>query len=61
LQTERAALEAKVAALQAYERLAVDRASAETVVQGIYAGRTVVADILDDLSLVVPKMCGSSA
>jgi len=55
LQSERAVLEAKVAALQAYERLAVDRAAAETVVQGIYAGRTVVADILDDLSLVVPE------
>jgi len=55
LQSERAVLEAKVMALQAYERLAVDRAAAETVVQGIYAGRTVVADILDDLSLVVPE------
>jgi Tfp pilus assembly protein PilN len=55
LQQERAALEAQVSALQAYERLASQRKGTETVVQGIYASRTLVAPILGDISLVIPE------
>lgn len=55
LQQERTALEAQVNALQAYERLADQRKDTETVVQGIYASRTLVAPILGDISLVVPE------
>jgi Tfp pilus assembly protein PilN len=55
LQQERATLEAQVSALQAYERLASQRKGTETVVQGIYAMRTLVAPILGDISLVIPE------
>jgi Tfp pilus assembly protein PilN len=55
LQKDRASLVAQVAALQAYEDLAIQRGDTETVVQGIYAGRTLVADILDDISQVIPE------
>jgi Tfp pilus assembly protein PilN len=55
LQTERTALQAQLNALQAYERLAGQRQDTEAVVQGVYAGRTLIAEVLDDLSLVVPE------
>jgi Tfp pilus assembly protein PilN len=48
-------LQADVQALQQYETLQARRVEAEKVVQQIYAGRTLVADVLDDLSLVVPE------
>jgi Tfp pilus assembly protein PilN len=54
VQLERESLDAQVSALQAYERLAEQRRDKETVVQGIYAGRTLVAQLLGDVSLVVP-------
>ncbi len=52
---QREMVEAQAAGLQQYEQLATERAQKEAVVQGIYAGRTLVADILDALSLVVPE------
>ena len=55
LSQERTTLEAQVNALQAYARLADLRKDTEGVVQGIYAGRTLVAPILGDISLVVPE------
>ncbi len=54
VQDERAALVAQVNALQVYERLASERKDTEIVVQQIYAARTPVAQILGDISLVVP-------
>ncbi|OFW57124.1 MAG: hypothetical protein A2133_08775 [Actinobacteria bacterium RBG_16_64_13] len=48
-------LQTQVAALSQYERLASQRASTEQVVQGVYSQRTLVADILNELSLVVPE------
>lgn len=55
LQQERQTLETQVNALQAYARLADQRKDTEAVVQGIYAGRTLVARVLGDISLVVPE------
>jgi Tfp pilus assembly protein PilN len=55
LKEERATLQSQVAALSAYQQLASQRSSTENVIQGIYAGRTLVADVLDDLSLAVPE------
>jgi len=55
IQAQRAALEAQVRALQAYEQLASQRAAAERIVQGIYAGRTLVSEVLDDVSQVIPS------
>jgi Tfp pilus assembly protein PilN len=52
---QREMVEAQAAGLQQYEQLATERAQKEAVIQGIYAGRTLVADILDALSLVVPE------
>jgi len=48
-------LEAQVAQLNQYEALQTQRIRAEGVVQGIYASRTLVSDILDSVSLVVPE------
>jgi Tfp pilus assembly protein PilN len=55
LELKRADLQAQVAALQAYERLAQQRRDTEAVVQQIYAGRTLVSDLLIDISLVLPE------
>lgn len=55
LKQERIALQAQVSALEAYGRLDDQRKNAESVVQGIYAGRTLVAPVLGDISLVVPE------
>jgi Tfp pilus assembly protein PilN len=51
---ERESLEAQVRALQSYEDLATQRQDAEEQAQTIYAGRTLVSSLLDDMSLVVP-------
>jgi Tfp pilus assembly protein PilN len=53
-QQETTALETQVAALRQFERLQAQRVSAEKVVQGIYANRTQVSEVLDAVSLVVP-------
>ncbi len=55
VQQERQRVEAQTAELRQYELLAAERARTEEVVQTVYAGRTLVADILDSISLVVPE------
>lgn len=47
-------LKSQVAALDSYQALAKQREDREEIVQGIYARRTLVADVLDDLSQAIP-------
>jgi Tfp pilus assembly protein PilN len=54
-QREVAQLQEQVRALDEFGRLSAQRERTEAVVQKIYAGRTLVANILDSLSLVVPE------
>lgn len=54
-QEQRAKLEAQLAALSQYKALAAKAAQAEKVVQGVYDGRTLLAQVLSDLSRVVPE------
>jgi Tfp pilus assembly protein PilN len=54
LQVQTAALEQQVGALQQYERLANQRENIQAVVQSIYTNRTLLSDVLDAVSLVVP-------
>lgn len=53
-QQETQALQSQVAALKQYGELDSQRKQVEAVVQGAYASRTLVADILNNLSLVLP-------
>ncbi len=55
LQAQTAALEAQVLALQQYEELAAQREDVQAVVQNIYSSRTLLSDVLDAVSLVVPE------
>ena len=55
LRLETQALQAQAAALKKYDTLASDRKYAEATVEQIYAGRTLVSDFLNSLSLVVPE------
>jgi Tfp pilus assembly protein PilN len=55
LQQQNAALQEQLAALEQYGDIQRDRENAEGIVQGIYASRTLVSDILDATSLVVPE------
>ncbi len=55
LQQQNAVLQGQLAELQQYGDIQRDRAEAEEVVQGIYSSRTLVSDILDAISLVVPE------
>ena len=55
LQQETASVVDEASALNQYESLQAQRTNAERVVQSIYSGRTLVADILDAVSLVVPE------
>jgi type IV pilus assembly protein PilM len=55
LQQDTQVLQAQVAALSKYDSLASELQRVETTVQEIYAGRTLVSDILDSLSLVLPE------
>lgn len=55
VQQQTAILETQVAALRQYEVLQSQRAQTESVVQGIYANRTLVSELLDGISLVVPE------
>ena len=50
-----AQLQSQVAALDQYAQLSTQRQRVEGTVQQIYAGRTLVAGIMDDISLVVPE------
>jgi Tfp pilus assembly protein PilN len=49
-----AQLKIEVAALESYEQLAAERQQTEGMVQQIYARRTLVATVLDDISQVIP-------
>jgi len=55
LEAQTAALEQQVAALQQYEVLAIHADNVEAVVQDVYSGRTLLSQVLDALSLVVPE------
>lgn len=46
---------AQITSLRQYEDLAAAREDREELVQGVYATRTLVADLLDAISLVVPE------
>lgn len=46
---------AQVSSLRQYEDLAREREAREELVRVVYAGRTLVADLLDAISLVVPE------
>jgi Tfp pilus assembly protein PilN len=52
---KRTKLEAEVALLQEYKALANSKAYMEEIVQGVYAGRTLVSEVLGDLSVAVPE------
>ncbi len=54
LQSQNAQLAAQVAALTKFQEIEVQRKAAEELVRIIYAGRTLVSEVLGDLSLVVP-------
>ncbi len=54
LEMQTATLEQQVEALRAYELLATQREDVQAVVQNIYASRTLLSDVLDAVSLVVP-------
>jgi Tfp pilus assembly protein PilN len=55
LEVQTAALEQQVAALQPYEELAQYTDDVEAVVQDVYSGRTLLSEVLDAVSLVVPE------
>ena len=55
LQTQTASLEKQVDALRQYEQLAGQKADVQAVVQSIYSTRTLLSDVLDAVSLVVPE------
>jgi Tfp pilus assembly protein PilN len=55
LEMQTASIQQQVEALAAYELLAAQRENVQTVVQNIYTGRTLLSDVLDAVSLVVPE------
>ncbi len=55
LKQQTTALQAQVAALEQYERLQAQRQDFQNLVQSLYASRTMVAEIMDAISLVVPE------
>jgi Tfp pilus assembly protein PilN len=55
LQVQTAALQQQVEALQQYEQLASQRENIQTVVESIYTNRTLLSDVLDAVSLVIPE------
>lgn len=54
LQGENAQIVAQLASLAGFDALAQKRVETETLVQALYAGRTLVSQVLGDMSLVVP-------
>jgi Tfp pilus assembly protein PilN len=54
LQSENAQIVAQLASLAEFDALAVKTAETETLVQALYVGRTLVSQVLGDISLVVP-------
>jgi Tfp pilus assembly protein PilN len=55
VQQQTSQLESQVAALDRFAQLSSQRQNAEANVRQIYAGRTLVASILDTISFVVPE------
>ncbi len=54
LQSENAQIVAELASLAGFDTLAQKRKDTEALVQSLYAGRTLVSQVLGDMSLVVP-------
>jgi Tfp pilus assembly protein PilN len=54
LEGKRIKLEAQVASLNAYKVLAAEVSAKEGIVRGVYAGRTLVAEVLSNLSRAIP-------
>lgn len=54
LQSENAQIVAQLASLAGFDALAQKRKDTEALVQSLYAGRTLVSQVLGDMSLVVP-------
>lgn len=55
VQAELQEVQLQLNALAQYEELQQEKDQAETVVQQIYAGRTLLSEILGDISLVIPE------
>jgi Tfp pilus assembly protein PilN len=55
IEQETQQLQAQVNALAKYGRLDTERKRVEGIVESAYAGRTLISEILDKLSLVVPE------
>jgi Tfp pilus assembly protein PilN len=55
LEEKRAGLEAQVAALDEYKQLAAQVSTTEGIVRGVYAGRTLIAQVLSDFSRAIPE------
>jgi len=55
LEDQRASLEQQVRALDSYKELAAQVATMEETVRGVYAGRTLVYDVLSDISRALPE------
>ncbi|MHB9150905.1 MAG: PilN domain-containing protein [Thermoleophilia bacterium] len=55
LQAQNQQLEAQLASLSQYQALDQRRAALEDVVTRVYVGRTLVSEVLGDLSLVIPE------
>jgi Tfp pilus assembly protein PilN len=54
LQSTRAKLEAQIQELDKYKQLATQVSEREELVRGVYAGRTLVSEVLSDLSRALP-------
>jgi Tfp pilus assembly protein PilN len=54
LQGENAQIVAQLASLAEFDALAQKKKDTETLIQALYAGRTLVSQVLGDMSLVVP-------
>jgi Tfp pilus assembly protein PilN len=55
LQNTRAALERQIQELDKYKQLATQVSEREDVVRGVYAGRTLVSQVISDLSRALPE------
>jgi len=55
MQAQNAQLQTQIAALAPYQELDQRRATVEQLVTTVYAGRTLVSEVLGDLSLVIPE------
>jgi Tfp pilus assembly protein PilN len=55
LEEKRANLESQVAALDEYKQLAAEVSTTEGIVRGVYAGRTLISQVLSDFSRAIPE------